>query len=357
MLVSVRYRLSSKITKRRAWSKSFCLAASVALIVSGCASLRETTQERTESRPPSFSADLPRFKSLVAQPGDSLQSIALQYLGDPSMDWLIAEINATESVVPGQSVIVPLDMIEAGGFSANGYQIVPILTYHKFTKGRGDITTVSEKAFEEQMNFLRKNGYQVITLDAFFDFLDLKRPIPRKSVVITADDGWRSFHEIAYPILKKYGYPATLFVYTDFISINSRSQLDWDTLREMNRNGIDIQNHTKTHRYLDRRLGAENYREYFEAVKKEVIESARTIKKNLNIDVKYLAYPYGDTNHLIAALLDKLQYRGGLTVERASAPAFSNRFRINRSMIYGTFDIQDFEDNLKVFSGQTAKKR
>jgi peptidoglycan/xylan/chitin deacetylase (PgdA/CDA1 family) len=343
--------------KRHAWSRSFYLAALVALIVAGCASLHETPRERTDSRPPSFSIDSPRFKSLVVQPGESLQSIALQHLGDASMDWLIAEVNATESVVAGQTVIVPLDPIEIGGFSANGYQIVPVLTYHKFTKGRGDITTVSEKAFEEQMKFLRENGYHVIALDAFFDFLDLKRSIPRKSVVITADDGWRSFYEIAYPILKKYGYCATLFVYTDFIFSSSRSQLDWDALREMNRNGIDIQSHTKTHRYLDRRLDAENYREYFEAVKKEVIESARTLKKNLDIEVKYLAYPYGDTNHLIATLLDKLQYRGGLTVERASAPAFSNRFRINRSMIYGTFDIRDFEDNLKFFSGQTAKKR
>lgn len=343
--------------KRHVWFNPFCLAALVALIMTGCVSLRETTQGPIDTRSPSFSADLPRFKSIVAQPGDSLQSIAMQHLGDPSMDWLIAEINAAESVMPGQTIVVPLDQIEAGGFSADGYQIVPILTYHKFTKGRGDITTVGEKAFEEQMRFLNKNGYHVVGLDAFFDFIDLKRPIPGKSVVITADDGWRSFYEIAYPILKKYRYPATLFVYTDFISINSRSQLDWDALREMNKNGIDIQNHTKTHRYLDRRLGAENYREYFEAVKKEIVESARTIKKNLGIDVKYLAYPYGDTNHLVVALLDKLQYRGGLTVERASAPAFSNRFRVNRSMIYGTFDIRDFEDNLKVFSGQAARKR
>lgn len=345
------------MTKRPAWPKYFYFGALVALILTGCASVRETPQERIGSQAASFSLDSPRFMSLVARPGDSLRSVALRYLGDPSMDWLIAETNNTESLVAGQTIVVPLDPIDLGGFAGNGYQIVPILTYHKFTKGRGDLTTVNEKAFEEQMKYLRKNDYHVITLDTFFDFLDLKRPIPRKSVVITADDGWRSFYEIAYPILKKYGYPATMFVYTDFISNNSRLQLDWDALREMKKNGIDIQSHTKSHRYLDRRLSTENYREYFEAVKKEVLESARIIKKNLNIDVKYLAYPYGDTNHLISALLDKLQYRGGLTVERASASAFSNRFRINRSMIYGTFDIKDFEDNLKVLSSQMAKRR
>lgn len=301
-----------------------------------------------------LSTGSPRFASFVARPGDSLRSIALQYLGDPKMDWLIAEINATESVTSGQFLVVPLEPLNVGGFTVNGHQTVPILTYHKFTTGRGDLTTVNEKAFEEQMKYLEAKGYSVITLDEFFDFLDLNRTIPLKSVVITADDGWRSFYDIAFPILRKYGYPATLFVYTDFVG---KSQLDWDALREMNRNGIDIQSHTKTHRYLDRRTGGESYRDYVEAVKKELIESARIIRKNLNSDVKYVAYPYGETNHLVSALLYKLNFRGGLTVERAGASALSNRFRINRSMVYGTFDIQDFEENLKVFSSHTVKRR
>jgi peptidoglycan/xylan/chitin deacetylase (PgdA/CDA1 family) len=314
----------------------------------------ETPEKRVG--PPPSSAISPRFISLTARPGDSFESLALRHLDDPSLGWLLAEVNGTESAIPGQSVIIPLDPLEVGGITLKGFQTVPILTYHKFTKGRADITTVNEKVFEEQMKFLKTNGYRVITLDAFYDFLDFRRQIPPKSVVITADDGWRSFYDIAFPILKKYGYPATLFVYTDFISANGKSLLNWGVLREMANNGISIQSHTKTHRYLDRRLSTENYREYFEAIKKEVTESARVIKKNLDVEVKYLAYPYGETNHLVAALLEKLQYRGGFTVDRAGSPSFSNRFRINRSMIYGTFDLQDFENNLKVFTTQAARQ-
>lgn len=354
MILTGKHRLC-KQTERTLWVRLLSLAASIALVIAGCATPRGAPGGPAEVKGPSFAADQPRFASLVAQPGDSLRSIALRYLGDPSLDWLIAEVNATETVKPGQFLIVPLDPMSSGGFTPLGHQLVPILTYHKFTRGRGDITTVTEKAFEEQMRYLKVSGFRVITLDAFFDFLDLRRQIPPKSVVITADDGWRSFYEIAYPILKRYGYPSTLFVYTDFIFNNSKAQLDWDALREMHQNGVDIQSHTKTHRYLDRRSGSESYKEYFEALKRELGESTRIIKRNLNIDVKYVAYPYGDTNHLVSALLDKLEYRGGLTVERASASALSNRFRISRSMIYGTFDIQDFEKNLKVFSRQAAK--
>jgi peptidoglycan/xylan/chitin deacetylase (PgdA/CDA1 family) len=333
----------------------FFFVAAIGMAVAGCATSGGVSEESVATRRSSLATDSPRIASLVAQPGDSLRSIALRYLGDPSFDWLLGEMNGIEAVKPGQFLIVPLDPVSLGGFTPLGHQTVPILTYHKFTKGRGDTTTVTERTFEEQMKFLSAKGYRVITLDAFFDFLDLKRQIPLKSVVITVDDGWRSFYEIAYPILKKYGYPATLFVYTDFILANGKSQLDWDALREMNQNGVDIQTHTKTHRYLDRRIGSETYKEYFDSIRKELVESAAIIRKNLHVNVRYVAYPFGETNHLVCALLDKLEYRGGLTVERAGASALSNRFRVNRSMIFGTFDIQDFESSLKVFDRQATK--
>jgi peptidoglycan/xylan/chitin deacetylase (PgdA/CDA1 family) len=350
--VIIRDILQGRVRTKLSINLLFTISA--VLLVAGCALMGEKPKERIPTGPPT-SKMYPRIATLVAGPGDSLRSIAFQYLADPSMDWLLAEVNGTKSITAGQPLVVPLDPLEIGGSTVNGYQTVPVLTYHKFTKGRGDATTVTEKAFEEQMRFLKTNGYHVITMDQFFEFIEFKRQIPSKSVVITIDDGWRSFYEIGFPILKKYGYPATLFVYTDFIFGNSKSLMDWNALREMVKNDIDIQSHTKTHRYLDRRTGTESYRDYFEAVKKELIESAAIIKKNLDIDVQYLAYPYGETNHLVVALLEKLRYRGAFTVERASAPAFANRFRINRSMVYGTYDLKDFANNLKAFSDQALK--
>ena len=171
----------------------------------------------------------------------------------------------------------------------------------------------------------------------------------KKSVVITIDDGWRSTYDIAFPILKKYGYTATLFVYTDFI-LKTNKTLDWALLTEMSNNGIDIQSHTKTHRNLNRSDEKESFREYFDSVRKELTESAEIIEKRLNKDVTYLAYPYGDTNPLVIALLVKLGYKGALTVNRGSNPFFTDNYRINRSMIYGDFDLKDFERNLTTFS-------
>ncbi len=285
------------------------------------------------------------FIAVIAQPEDTLSSLAARYLKDPTLDWQIAESNGISAIKPGQAVIIPLKPLDLGGVTPAGYQTVPVLVYHKFSRRTSDRMTVREDAFEEQMAFLKRNGYRVITLDDLFDFLDRKRPIPRKSVVITFDDGWRSMYEIAYPILKKYGYPATLFVYTDLIH-SSGPTLDWGKIREMAKNGIDIQCHTKTHRSLGKLEGEETFHEYFEAVKAELVESARIIKKQINKDVKYLAYPFGDTNSLLIKMVEKLGFRGAVTVVRAGNPFFADDFRVGRSMIYGDFDLKDFQNNV-----------
>ena len=123
----------------------------------------------------------------------------------------------------------------------------------------------------------------------------------------------------------------------------------------MSRGGIDIQCHTKSHRNLAKRTGQESFREYFEAVKKELTESAEIIRKRLNKDVKYLAYPYGETNPIIIALLMKLGYRGAFTVESGGNPFFAHPYRINRSMIYGNFNLQDFQNSLTFISDKEMR--
>lgn len=359
-----------------------CLAALAVLLLAGCAGLEvaqppappPTPEARplpppgppappapptpapptTRAAPPTHVRFFPDFVAVIAQPGDTLSSLAARYLDDPSLDWRIAEFNGISTLKPGQGVIVPFKPLDVGGVTPRGYQTVPVLVYHKFSKQTSDRMTVRQDAFEEQMAFLKRNGYRVITLDDLFEFLDGKRPIPRRSVVITFDDGWRSMYDIAYPILKRYGYPATLFVSTDLIHSTSTT-LDWNKIREMVRNGIDIQCHGKTHRSLGKIENGETLQAYFEAVKAELTESAKIVKRQLGKDVKYLAYPFGDTNSLLIGMLGKLGFEGGLTVVRAGNPFFADDFRVGRSMIYGDFDLRAFENNLRWISDEGLK--
>ncbi len=339
-----------------------CLMA-VGLLLTGCASISPapspeppplSPEPRRSEGTPAKVRIFPDFVALIAQPGETLSSLASKYLNDPSMEWLIAEFNGITSLRPGQEVIIPLSPYGKGGLSPKGYQTVPILAYHKFSKDKADLLTVTETAFAEQMKFLKEMGYRVIPLDHFFDFLEFKRPLPKKSVVITIDDNWISVYDIAFPILKQYGYPATLFVYTDLI-LPGRKTLSWSHLIQMSQEGIDIQSHTKSHRNLNKRNGPESIRDYVEVVRRELKESAEILRKRLNKEVRYLAYPYGETNPLVMGLLMKLGYRGGLTVERESNPFFIHPYRVNRSMIYGTFGLRDFESNLNCFDDRMAR--
>jgi peptidoglycan/xylan/chitin deacetylase (PgdA/CDA1 family) len=122
--------------------------------------------------------------------------------------------------------------------------------------------------------------------------------------------------------------------------------LDWGKIREMARNGIDVQCHSRTHRSLGKIENGETIQAYVESLNAELVESAKVIKRQLGKDVKYLAYPYGDTNSLLIAMLGKLGFQGGLTVVRAGNPFFADEFRVGRAMIYGTFDLKAFADNV-----------
>jgi peptidoglycan/xylan/chitin deacetylase (PgdA/CDA1 family) len=291
----------------------------------------------------------PEFGAVVAGPQDTLSSLAKQYLGDSSLDWLIADVNGVTEVTPGLELIIPLKPYDRGGLTPEGVQTVPVLCYHKFSENDIDRMTVSKRAFEQQMKFLKDRGYRVIRLDQLLDFMEFKAQIPKKSVVITIDDGWQSTYDIAYPILKQLGYPATLFVYTDLIVGGSRT-LNWDLIREMHGNGIDIQCHSKTHRDLTKIVNHESFKEHFEAIRKELIDSAITIQNNIDKKPAFFAYPYGETDNLIVAVARKAGYRGAFTVERGGNPFFADAYRIRRSMIYGEFTLQAFERNLKTFT-------
>ena len=306
---------------------------------------------------PEPSVEAPQYTSFVAvtvKEGDTLSSLASQYQNDASKGWMISEFNEVSVITPGQKLIIPLKYFERGGLTLKGHQTVPVLTYHKFSESKTDKMTVTASTFEEQMKFLKDRGYHVITLDQLFDFLDFKIQIPKKSVVITIDDGWRSAYDIAFPILKKYGYPATLFVYTALIT-GSKVTLNWDLISEMAGQGIDMQCHTRTHRKLTAPASKESFKEYFEAIEKELLDAAKAIKMRTQREVRYIAYPFGDINHLGVALLKKQGYRGGFTVARSSNAFYVNNYRVNRSMIFGEYTLQQFEKNLVTFTEEPLK--
>ncbi|MFO8084233.1 MAG: polysaccharide deacetylase family protein [Desulfobacterales bacterium] len=284
---------------------------------------------------------------------DSFNSLALRFLGDENKGWLIAKFNRQEEVLPGKPLVIPLETIYLGGLKEDSYQTVPVLVYHQFADEYSDKMTIRTEAFYKQMLWLKENGYKVIRLDQLLDFMDFKIPLPEKSVVITIDDGWISVYEIAYPILKEFGFPATLFVYTDFIG--GEKAMKWSQIQEMAQDGFDVQSHTQSHRSLSIISENEPFEKYFEFLVRELEGSKKVIEDYLGSDCRYLAYPFGETNELVKALVEKIGYRAAFTVNRGSTPFFGNRYTIRRSVIYGDSDIDEFVKNISCTETITLK--
>ena len=200
---------------------------------------------------------------------------------------------------------------------------VVIFGYHRFVNNvRRPDTEITPQAFEAQMQELKNKGIAVIPMQDFLAWRRGEKAIPTKSAIITFDDGWRSQHEVGWPILKKFNYPVTLFIYTEGIKpghFSGGESMSWDQLAEMRDAGADIQGHTATHQDLRRpydkvakkKLSPPEYEQWLE---NEVAGSKQTIEQKLGVKVNCFAVPYGFYNDHIKDVAMKAGYEALFTV-------------------------------------------
>jgi peptidoglycan/xylan/chitin deacetylase (PgdA/CDA1 family) len=282
---------------------------------------------------------------VIAGPGDTADTLAQRYLGDARKAWWIAEANS--EIRPGQVVVVPSRIRNRIGVYGDGYQAVPILCYHRFG-AKASKLTVTPAAFAAQMQYLAKNGYHVLPMARIEEFLAGRAPLPRKSVIITIDDGYRSTFEVAYPILKQHGFPATVFLYSDFVG--APDALTWAQMKEMTASGlVDIEPHSKTHANLTLRLADESDARYRERVRREVDTPIALIKDRLSLPSSTFAYPYGDVNEIVVDLLARQGAQMGVTVTPGGNGFFAYPFMLRRNMVFGNEDLDAFKAKLNVF--------
>lgn len=287
------------------------------------------------------------FAIVAVRDGDTLASLADRYLGDAGKAWWIAQFNGVSTVRAGQTIVIPLRIRNAVGVYASGYQTIPILCYHRFG-ARSTKLNVAPAAFEAQMEYLARNGYTVITLKRLARFLEGKEPLPAKTVAITIDDGYRSTYEIAYPILRKFGFPATVFLYTDFVGASDA--MTWAQMKEMMASGlIDIEPHSKSHANLALRLPGENDARYKERIKREVDMPIAVLRERLGDRSFTYAYPYGDVNEWVVDLLTRQHVSQGVTVTPGGNGFFAYPYMLRRSMVFGNDDLESFKGKLVTF--------
>jgi peptidoglycan/xylan/chitin deacetylase (PgdA/CDA1 family) len=278
---------------------------------------------------------------------DTLRSLAQHFLGDEGRSWEIADFNRIKELKPGSLVVIPMRPVNPVGVFPDGYQTVPILAYHRFGNKDGKMV-VTPEAFAAQLKYLADNEYRVIRLRELVEFLAGRRGVPERAVVITIDDGYASTYQYAFPLLQKYGFPATVFVYTDFVG--AKDALSWDQMKEMLSSGlIDIQSHSKSHESLAAMLPGESDRHYRDRLDQEVKVGRDLLQRKLGVDVSIFAYPYGDANAIVVDRVAKADYRLAVTVNPGGNPFFAKPLLLQRTMIFGDHDIEAFKARLQTY--------
>src|SRR5271169_1939739 len=176
---------------------------------------------------------------------------------------------------------------------------------------------VTPKMFRFQMWYLKKAGFKVMSLSDLLASVAAGN-LTDNVVTITFDDGYQDYYKNAYPILKSFQYPSTVYVVSDLTgNINTwdfekenitKPLMDWDMIREMSNLGVEIGSHTRSHPQLSMLSG--------EALQKELRGSKKILEEQLARKVEHFCYPYGDLNELVKEEVKKAGYRSAVTTRR-----------------------------------------
>jgi peptidoglycan/xylan/chitin deacetylase (PgdA/CDA1 family) len=200
---------------------------------------------------------------------------------------------------------------------------VLVFGWHRFVdKVRRPDTEITPQDFEKQMQELKDGGITVIGMQDLLAWKRGEKSIPPRCAVLTLDDGWKSQYEVGWPILKKFGYPFTLFIYTEGVRgghFGGGEAMTWEMLSEMRDAGVDIEAHSATHQDLrkpydkvaKKRLSPPEYEQWLQ---NEIMGSKQLLEQKLGIKVNCFAVPYGFYNEHIKEVCRNAGYEAIFTV-------------------------------------------
>jgi len=219
-----------------------------------------------------------------------------------------------------------------------------ILGYHGIVNNvRHPDTQITPQEFEKQMQELKNRGITVIGMQDLLAWKRGEKSIPPRCAVITLDDGLKSQYEVGWPILKKFGYPFTMFIYTEGIQgghFGGGQAMTWEMLDEMRDAGIDIEAHSKTHQDLRRPYDKVTKRklsppEYEQWLQDEIAGSKQVLEQKLGIKVNCFAVPYGFYNEQAKQIAKNAGYEAVFTTYGQPITFRSPPDSLGRTFVWG----------------------
>ena len=234
--------------------------------------------------------------------------------------------------------------------AANG---VPILMYHYIRvnpDSRDKIgygLSITPDLFRAHVAFLNERGFHAITMRELAAMLDAKILPPEKSIVLTFDDGYRDAYTEAWPVLKEFGFSATLYVVTDFIELGP--YLTRPQIKELHAGGIEIGSHSLAHPNLPA-LSSQR-------LTREVVESRGILQELIGAPVISFCYPSGKYNDLVERTVRTAGYTTATTVEHGIIRGKENRMSMPRVRMYGGMGLNSFANLIGEPAPDAAKWR
>jgi len=260
---------------------------------------------------------------------------------------------------------VPAPASKPGKVVDHNAQVV-IFCYHRFVdKIRFPGTEMRPADFEAQMQMLKDRAIPVIGMQDFLAWKRGEKSIPLRCAIITFDDGWETQYSVAWPILKKFAYPLTVFIYTEGVrggALGGGGAITWEQLAEMRDAGVDIQAHSATHQDLraghaimvalpgakrtKMKLTGEEYEQWLQ---QEVVGCKELLEQKLALKVNCYAVPFGHFNEHIKQLASESGYEALFTVNGQALMFDSPATALGRYAMEGGKP-KGFEDALKMLA-------
>jgi peptidoglycan/xylan/chitin deacetylase (PgdA/CDA1 family) len=185
-----------------------------------------------------------------------------------------------------------------------------VLQYHHVSTDTPPSTSTAPDRFAMHLDYLEQAGFEVVRLEDLIKAHAAGGPLPDRAAAITFDDGYRSIYEAAWPLLKRRGWPFTVFVNSAPHDRGSPLFMSWDQLRELSEGGATIANHTVSHPHLLERLPGQDEAAWRRWVMSEISDAQARIRQEIGAAPKLFAWPFGEFDAALVDVLGELGFTG-----------------------------------------------
>ncbi len=247
-------------------------------------------------------------------------------------DNITEHINNNNNEVPKNQTMTSFDKADL----VNDNRGVPVLYYHSVRESADNEVIITPENLKAELQYIKDEGYTTLTMNELNDYLLHNSPIPKKSIVITFDDGYMDNYYNAFPVLKALNMKATIFCITS--NLDGSYYLSKEAITEMLNYGIDIESHTVNHLKLNELAYDEQLR--------ELQESKKTLEAITGRGVYAIAYPFGHFNDDTIKAAKAAGYKLGFTTNRGLSDRDEDPFKLDRIYISSNYNITTFKEIL-----------